>query len=109
MTAANTDAIEPVDTVDIPASLRPCFQEYDFSQLDPIQHGDLIIERTLAYGNRREVRWLFDYYGQTRLVDWVQQLGSRRWPWRRYNLWCVLLYLPPARRLHQERSQIWPH
>ena len=93
----------------IPVSLRACFQEYDFEQLDPAQHGDLIIERTLAYGDRRELRWLFAHYGRSRLVDWVQRLGARRLPWRRYNLWCVLLGLPPARRLGPEGTRIWPY
>ncbi len=93
----------------IPRSLAPCFQEYDLERLDPQQHGDLIIERLLAYGNRRELRWLFDYYGWTRITAWVERLGARRLPWRRYNLWCVLLGLPPARRLRTEEQQIWLH
>jgi hypothetical protein len=93
----------------IPDSLRACFQEYDFEQLDLRQHGDLIIERTLAYGNRAEVRWLFEVYGRTQIVTWLEQLGARRLPWRRYNLWCVLLGLPPVRRLRPAGAQIWPH
>lgn len=93
----------------IPESLRACFQEYDFSQLDPAHHGDLIIERTLAYGDRRELCWLFACYGRARLTDWVERLGARRLPWRRYNLWCVLLGLPPARRLRAEEGRIWPY
>jgi hypothetical protein len=93
----------------IPTSLRPCFQEYDFEQLNPAQHADLIIERTLAYGNRAELRWLFSQYGRPRLVEWVRSLGARRLPWRRYNLWCVLLGLPPARRLRPEGTRIWPY
>lgn len=93
----------------IPDSLRPCFQEYDFERLDLLQHGDLIIERTLAYGDRRELRWLFDVYGREQLIVWVRRLGARRLPWRRYNLWCVLLGLPPARRLRPEGTRIWPY
>lgn len=106
----NTAQIDPSATAGrIPASLRPCFQEYDFEQLDPTQHADLIIERTLAYGNRLELRWLFNRYGRSRLLSWVQRLGARRLPWRRYNLWCVRLGLPPARRPRSEGTQIWPH
>ena len=93
----------------IPSSLAPCFQEYDIGKLDPARHGDLIIERVLAYGDRRELRWLFDRYGWVRVTGWVQKLGSRRLPWRRYNLWCVLLDLPPARRLRSGDRQIWPY
>ncbi len=100
---------ESITAAGIPTSLRACFQEYDIEQLDPAQHGDLIIERTLAYGNRPELRWLFNCYGRTRLRDWVQRLGARRLPWRRYNLWCVLLGLPPARRSRPEEARIWPY
>ncbi len=93
----------------IPRSLAPCFQEYDLEQLDPAKHGDLVIERALAYGDRQEARWLLKQYGRTWVREWVQRLGVRRLPWRRYNLWCVLLGLPPARRLRSEEQQIWPH
>jgi hypothetical protein len=93
----------------IPRSLRPCFQEYDLDRLDPEEHAALIIERTLAYGDRRELRWLFDRYGRTQITDWVQRMGARRLSWRRYNLWCVLLELPPAQRLRAEDQRIWPY
>lgn len=93
----------------IPRSLAPCFQEYELERLDPRRHADLVIERVLAYGNRRELRWLFECYGWTRIREWVERVGARRLPWRRYNLWCVLLGLPPARRLRTEEQQIWPH
>jgi hypothetical protein len=91
----------------LPLSLRPCFQEYDLDQLDPAQHAELIIERTLAYGDRRELQWLFATYGRARLAEWVQRLGARRLPWRRFNLWSVLLDLPPARR--PRGTTIWPY
>jgi len=93
----------------IPRSLAASFQEYNIEQLDPARHGDLIIERVLAYGDRRELRWLFERYGRGQIADWVQRLAARRLPWRRHNLWCVLLGLPPARRLRSEEQQIWPY
>lgn len=93
----------------IPLSLAPCFQEYVLERIDPAQHADLVIERVLANGDRRELRWLFDRYGRASITNWVQQLGARRLPWRRYNLWCVLLELPAARRLRSDEGQIWPH
>ena len=93
----------------IPRSLAPCFQEYDLEQIDPAQDAHLIIERVLAYGDRRELRWLFDRYGRAQISDWVRRMGARRLSWRRYNLWCVLLDLPPARRLRSEAQRIWPY
>lgn len=96
-------------TTGIPKSLAPFFQEYDLDMLDPAQHRELVIERVLAYGDRRELRWLFGQYSRTQIAGWVKRLGARRLPWRRYNLWCVLLDLPPARRVRPESQQIWPY
>jgi len=85
------------------------FQEYNFDTLHPAQHSELIIERTLAYGNRAEIRWLFDTYGAAQIKAWLTRLGARRLTWRRYNLWCVLLNLPPAQRLRFSEQRIWPY
>ncbi len=103
------EATMPTTERGIPRSLAPCFQEYDLDKLDPIQHADLVIERVLAYGDRRELRWLFERYGHTHVAGWVQRMGARRLPWRRYNMWCVLLDLPPAQRPRPKAQQIWPH
>jgi hypothetical protein len=91
----------------IPRSLAPFFQEYNLDRLDPTEHSSLIVERTLAYGDRHELRWLLSRYGKSALREWVRASGARRLPWRRYNLWCVLFELPPARRA--ERRGVWPY
>jgi hypothetical protein len=101
--------VGPSTAAGIPRSLAPCFQEYDLERLDPAQHADLLIERVLAYGDRRELRWLFRRYGRARVTEWLRQVGARRLPWRRYNLWCVLLRLPPARHPRIEERRIWPY
>jgi len=90
-------------------SLRPFFQEYKFKDLHPAQHSELIIERTLAYGNRAEIRWLFDTYDAAKIKAWLTRFGARRLPWRRYNLWRVLLELPPTQRLRFNEQRIWPY
>ena len=89
----------------IPASSAPFFQEYSFATLDPIVHAPLVIERILAYGNRSELRWLFDTYGKACLKNWVAENGSRLLPARRYHLWCVLFEIAPRRRAHS----VWVH
>ena len=99
----------PLTAAGIPRSLAPCFQEYDLEALDPAQHSDLLIERVLAHGDRRELRWLLSRSGRARVREWVRQFGARRLPWRRYNMWCVLLGLPPARRPRPEDQRIWPY
>jgi predicted nucleotidyltransferase component of viral defense system len=91
----------------IPETAAPFFQEYNFSALDVQIHASLIIERILAYGNRAEVRWLFDVYGIEALRAWVRQDGERRLPQRRYELWRTLLDIP-VRRI-TERRQAWPY
>lgn len=91
----------------VPYSLAACFQEYNLDTLDPAQHGALMIERVLAYGNRRELAWLFAQYGHQRIADWIQENGARRLPWRRYHLWCVLLDLKPAPR--PKGRERWPY
>jgi len=93
----------------LPGSLAPYFQEYNFQRIDPEQHADLVIERVLAYGDRNELRWLFRRYNRQHITDWILHMGARRLPWRRYNLWCVLLSLPPARRFREDNNRIWPY
>ena len=93
----------------IPRSLAPFFQEYDLEKLDPHQHWELIVERTLAYGNRQELRWLFRRYGEPAIADWVRRMGWRRLPRRRFNLWCVLLEIEAPHKPPLWEQRIWPH
>ena len=90
----------------IPETARPFFQEYNFAEIDPERYGDLVIERLLSFGNRTEVRWLLNYYGQARVRSWLSEAGVRRLPRRRYRLWCVVLDVAETLR---EPSPIWPY
>ena len=92
----------------IPRSTHPFFQEYNPDDLSPESDSGLIIERILAYGNRQEIRWLFRCFGQDRITEWIELLGNRRLPWRRYNLFCVLLDLTPSHSRDVEQ-RIWPY
>ena len=47
-------------------SLAPFFQEYDLATLDVQRSANTIIERVLQYGNRAEIRWLFQAYPRPR-------------------------------------------
>ncbi len=91
----------------IPETVAPFFQEYNFSTFDVQTHAALIAERILAYGNRAEVRWLFDVYGIEAIRAWVGRDGERLLPQRRYELWRMLLDIP-VRRI-AERRQAWPY
>ncbi|MFN3491713.1 MAG: DUF6922 domain-containing protein [Anaerolineales bacterium] len=46
----------------IPLSLKSFFQEYNFLSLTPAQDSFTIIERVLQFGNRAEIKWLFNTY-----------------------------------------------
>jgi hypothetical protein len=96
--------IQPISH-QIPASTAAFFQEYRFETLDAAADGSLVIERILAFGNREELAWLFGYYGRERIRVWVNENGLRRLPWRRCNLWRVLLDLPQTPR----GQQAWPY
>jgi hypothetical protein len=91
----------------IPKSSQAFFQEYRFETLDGMKHAALIMERLLSYGDRSEIRWLFDRYGVEDIRRWVQEHGIRLLPQRRYELWRVLFDLPGNRIA--ERHQAWPY
>lgn len=78
----------------IPASVRPFFQEYNLDLLDVDQHAPVIIERILGYGNRDEVRWVLEMYGREQVCSWIIQSGMSRLSQRRYHLWCFVFDLP---------------
>ena len=105
---ANRDTEEVARLGSIPPSLAPCFQEYDLGLIDPEQHADLVIERVLFHGDRRELQWLFRRYGRGAVTEWVRRSGAQRLSRRRYNLWCVLLDVP-TRRSRFSGRQIWPY
>jgi len=93
----------------IPVSLKPFFQEYDFGKLDAERHQDLVIERTLNYGDRREVRWLYQQYGRNAIANWVHAYGSRLLSRRRFSYWRAVLDISDFKRPANWDNRIWPH
>ena len=81
---------------EIPRSLAPFFQEYDLSQLDPDQATHTVIERTLRYGNRAELRWLFARYPRPVIAEWVRRWGRYALPAPHLAFWKLLLQLEEA-------------
>lgn len=78
----------------IPSSLAPFFQEYDLSKLNLDHSAATIIERTLQFGNRAEIRWLFHTYTHQRIRDWVSQWGNVALPEPHRTFWALVLDLP---------------
>ena len=77
----------------IPRSLAPFFQEYKLDDLDPEQAAATIIERTLRYGNRAELRWLFTRYPEAVIADWVRRWGHFGLPASHLAFWRLFLRL----------------
>ena len=81
---------------DIPTSLRPFFQEYPPEYLDLEGSAGTIIERTLQFGNRQEIRWLFTVYPRYRVCDWIIRWGALALPEPHLTFWKIVLDLPEA-------------
>ena len=81
-----TDTMQP-----IPLTLAPFFQEYNLSQLNPERDSATIIERTLRFGTRDELRWLFSTYSRKQISDWVRHWGKFGLPEPHLSFWRLVL------------------
>ena len=88
----------------IPVSLRPFFQEYVLEDLDPERSAFTVIERTLAWGEVPELRWLFAHYGPGRVAEWVRHSGWRCLPGRRLKYWLCFFEMTD----YHGGERIWP-
>jgi hypothetical protein len=79
----------------IPTSLAPFFQEYDLASLHIEQDASTIIERTLRYGTRSELRWLFSVYTRKRIKEWFEKWGKYGLPEPHYSFWKLILVQEP--------------
>jgi hypothetical protein len=83
-----------IESNPLPQSLAPFFQEYNIAQLDLRRSATTIIERVLQYGNRTEIRWLFQVYSREQIKDWVQRWGNYALPEPHRTFWRLILALP---------------
>jgi hypothetical protein len=95
----------------IPAGLRPHFQEYDLEALDIVRDANLIIQRTLEFGTWDEVHWLFEVYGTNKIRAFLRRYGEK---WLRpvaFNYWRKLLGLRKWRQsgLPTAKGELWDH
>jgi hypothetical protein len=79
----------------IPSTLAPFFQEYDLACLDPQSAAPLIFERTLQYGDRAELHWLFTQYPRQQIREWVTRFGKERLPQPHLVFWQIVLEIRP--------------
>lgn len=95
--------------MEIPPTLAPFFQEYALEKIDATRDWELVVERTLAWGNREELRWLFARYGRERVADWVRRKGWGFLPKRRFNFWCLMLDVTDPQKRRGWQARVWPH
>jgi len=86
------------------------FQEYDAEQLDLAGQADLIIQRTLEFGDWEDLCWLFATYGSKRICAFLRQRGER---WLRppvFNYWRKLLRIRKWERspFPTPKGELWP-
>lgn len=72
-------------------TIAPYFQEYDFSTLDIEEDAELIMGRTLEFGTREELKWLFKTYGYQKIKEFVSARGYRSLSKRGFNYWRTVL------------------
>ncbi len=75
----------------IPSTLAPFFQEYNLENLRIQQDASTIIERTLRFGTRSELRWLFSTYSLEQVSRWVQKWGGFGLPEPHLSFWRLIL------------------
>jgi hypothetical protein len=93
----------------IPDVMKPHFQEYDTANLDLERDSNLVIQRTLEFGDWEEVRWLFRLYGKRRISDYMRQYGERGLSPVVFTYWRKLLGLRKWRKapFSQLRNELW--
>lgn len=75
----------------IPFSIAPFFQEYDITKLTPEKDAYTIIERVLQFGNRAEIKWLFETYSDEKIKEWVKRWSNDRLPEPHRTFWRIVL------------------
>lgn len=75
----------------IPLTLAPYFPECDLREIDPERDADILIERTLEYGDRGEVAWLCKRLGESRIKEFLRRRGARALSKRALAFWCLVL------------------
>jgi hypothetical protein len=89
---------QPESEKGIPNRLRPFFKEYNPDRLDLEQDANLIIQRTLEFGDWEDVRWLFRRYGRRRISAYVRRYGQRGLSRVTFNYWRRLLGITKWRK-----------
>lgn len=93
----------------IPISMKPYFQEYDLEDLRLQRDADLIIQRTLEFGNWDELRWLFRAFHRRRIQRFLRQHGERWLTPVTFNYWRKLLSVRRWQSAPFGKGELWTH
>jgi hypothetical protein len=91
----------------IPASLKPYFQEYNLVELNIRRDADLIIQRTLEFGDWNEIRWLFQVYKRERIQRFLRKHGERWLKPVTFNYWRKLLGVRRWQKAPFGKGELW--
>ena len=94
-------------SMSIPPSLKPYFQEYVLEDLHFRRDADLIIQRTLEFGNWDEIRWLFQVYQSERIRCFLREHGERWLKPVTFNYWRKLLGLRRWKPAPFGKGEVW--
>ncbi len=97
----------PDQRTEIPLSLQPYFQEYDLQDLQLRRDAEIILQRTLEYGDWQELRWLFQVYGRERIRRFLRQHGERWLNPVTFNYWRKLLQIRRWRPAPFGKGELW--
>ncbi|RPJ54687.1 MAG: hypothetical protein EHM12_13500 [Dehalococcoidia bacterium] len=95
----------------LPAETAWLFPEYSFDTIGLESHLSVIIERILERGTWEQTRWLFSYYGEKQVADWVRRRGFRLLSKRSFALWRLTLgitnYVAPDWAIQAKSIEAW--
>ena len=94
----------------IPAALKPYFQEYDITRLNITRDANLIIQRVLEIGTWDELRWLFETYRSKRIRLFLRERGERLLKPVTFTYWRKLLDIRRWKKLPfpTAKGELWP-
>jgi hypothetical protein len=95
----------------IPAGLKPYFQEYDITRLDITRDANLIIQRVLEFGTWDEIRWLFKTYRIKRIRLFLRERGERMLKPVTFNYWRKLIGIRRWKKspFPTPNGELWNH
>lgn len=93
----------------IPTTMRPFFQEYDLESIRIRRDANLVIQRTLEYGDWEEIRWMFQVYKRQRIQRFLREHGERWLKPATFNYWRKLLGIRRWQPAPFGKGELWKY